>query len=76
MRFLLKAITICFGDEKRFNCKNNYKSSKSANFRLDNINKINCRTLVIWLYTSSGLGSYAAGSKLLLILASSLLDEL
>ena len=57
VRFLPKAVTVYSGKEKGFNCKNNHKCDKSANFWLDNISKINCRMLVVLLYTSLGLGS-------------------
>ena len=89
--FLPKAITICSRKKERFNYKNNYRCSKLANFRVDNISKINCRMLVVLLYTLLELGSkkvqlvqkslnsllycYAAGSKLPLMLASFLLDK-
>lgn len=32
MRFLLKFITICFREKVRFNCKNNHKCGKLAQF--------------------------------------------
>ncbi len=57
MKFLPKAITVCYREEEGFDYKNNYGCGKSANFRLDNISKFNCRTLVVLSYTSSGLGS-------------------
>ena len=57
MKFLPKAVTICSGEEKGFDYKNNHRYSKSSNFWLDNINKINCKMLVVLLYISSGLGS-------------------
>ncbi len=47
MRFLSQAITICFGEEEGFDCKNNHGYSKLTNFWLDNISKINSRTLSI-----------------------------
>ncbi len=57
IKFLPKILTVCSGEEEGFDCKNNYKCGKLANFQLDNINKFNCRTLVVLSYTSSGLGS-------------------
>lgn len=56
VKFPLKAITIYSKEEKRFDYENNHGRDKSANFWLDNINKINCRMLVIFSYTSSRLG--------------------
>ena len=57
MRFLFKTITICFGEKKRFDCKNNHGYNKLVNFQLDNINKINCKIIIVLSYTSLGLGS-------------------
>ena len=56
MRFLPKAVTVCSREEEGFDCKNNYRHSKLANFRQENISKINYRTLVVLSYTLSGLG--------------------
>lgn len=56
MRFLPKAITVYSREKKIFNCKNNHKYGKLANFWLDNISKINCRTLIVLSYTSLRLG--------------------
>ncbi len=47
VRFPPKAVTVCSGEEKGFDCKYNHGCGKSANFRLDNISKFNCRTLVV-----------------------------
>ncbi len=47
VRFPPKAVTVCSGEEEEFDGKNNYGYGKSANFRLDNISKFNCRTLVV-----------------------------
>ncbi len=47
MRFPPKAVTVYSGEKKGFDCKKNYGCGKSANFRLDNISKFNCRTLVV-----------------------------
>ena len=47
MRFLPKAVTICFEKKEGFNCKNNYKYTKLANFWLDNSSKINYKRLVV-----------------------------
>ena len=41
VRFPPKAVTVCFGEEERFDCKNNHGCGKSPNFRLDNISKFN-----------------------------------
>ncbi len=49
MRFLPKAVTVCSGEEKEFDCKNNHRYCKSANFWLDNISKFNYRTLVVFV---------------------------
>lgn len=57
MRFLPKTITINSEKEVGFKYKNNHKYNKSANFWLDNISKIDCRILVILLYTLSKLKS-------------------
>lgn len=51
IRFLSKTITIYSKEEEGFNCKNNHDCGKLANFWLDNIRKINCRILVVLLYT-------------------------
>ena len=56
VRFPPKAVTVCFGKEEGFDCKNNHGCGKSANFRLDNISKFNYETLIILSYTLSGLG--------------------
>lgn len=56
VKFLPKVLTLCFREEKRFNYKNNHGRNKSANFRLDNICKINYRTLVVFSYTYQGWG--------------------
>ena len=55
VRFLPKAVTICSREKKGFDCKNNHRCNKSANFRLDNISKINYRMLVVLSYISLGL---------------------
>lgn len=55
IRFLPKVVTICFEKEIGFDCKNNNGRGKLANFRLDIISKINYKTLVVILYTSSWL---------------------
>ncbi len=47
MRFPPKAITVCSGEEEGFDYKNNHGCGKSAKFRLDNISKFNCRTLIV-----------------------------
>ena len=57
MRFLPKVVTVYFGEEERFDCKNNYGCSKLANFRLNNISKFNYRMLVVLSYILLGLGS-------------------
>lgn len=55
MRFLLKIITVYFGEKKRLDCKNNYGYGKLANFQLDNISNINSKMLVVLSYILSGL---------------------
>ena len=57
VRFLLKAVTVYSREKEGFNYKNNHGHGKSANFRLDNISKMNCRILVVWSYTSPDLAS-------------------
>ena len=57
LKFLPKAIIVCFEEKKGFNYKDNHRCSKLANFWLDNISKINCNTLVFLSYISSGLRS-------------------
>ncbi len=47
MRFSPKTVTICFKEEEGFDYKNNHRYGKSANFRLDNISKFNCKILVV-----------------------------
>lgn len=56
VKFLPKAVTICFREKEEFNCKNNYKYSKLANFWLDNNSKINCKMLIVFLYILLKLG--------------------
>ena len=56
MRFPPNVVTICSKEEKGFDCKNNYKYGKSANFWLNKISKFKCRTLVVLSYTLLGLG--------------------
>lgn len=55
VRFLLKVITVCFRDKVGFDCKNNHRYSKSTNFWLNIIDKINCKILVVMLYILSRL---------------------
>lgn len=55
VRFLPKVLIIYFREKAIFDCKHNYKRSKSANFWLDSISKINCKRLVVMLYTLLGL---------------------
>ncbi len=57
VRFLPKAVTIHSKKEEEFDCKTNYRCGKLTSFWFDNISKINCRTLVVLSYTSSGLES-------------------
>lgn len=38
MKFLVKAVTICSREEKRFDYKNNHRYGKLANFWLNNNN--------------------------------------
>lgn len=57
MKFPPKVVTVYFREEKGFDCMDNYGRSKLANFWLDNINKMNCKTLIILSYTSLGLRS-------------------
>ena len=56
MRFPPKAIIVCSRKEKEFDCKKNHGCGKLANFWLDNISKINCKTLVILSCISLKLG--------------------
>lgn len=55
MRFTLKDITICSSKKPGFNYKNNHKNCKLANFKLDIINEINVRLLIVISYISSEL---------------------
>ena len=55
IRFLPKVGTICSGDEKEFDCKNNHRCGESANLQLDIISKINYRMLIILSYILSSL---------------------
>ncbi len=57
VKFAPEVVTVCSEKEEGFDCKNNPECSKSANFRLGNICKINCRTLIVLSYISSGLKS-------------------
>lgn len=57
MRFLPKAVTVCTGKDKTFDYKNNHECNKSANFWLDNMSKINCKMLIVLLYTTWRLRS-------------------
>ena len=57
MRFLFKAIIVCFREKEGFDCKNNHGYGKLANFWLNNISKFNYRMLVVLSYTLLGLGS-------------------
>lgn len=56
IRFLPKAVTVCFKEKKEFDCKNNHNYGKLANFQLDNISKIHSRILVVLSYTLLRLG--------------------
>ncbi len=47
VRFLPNAVIVCSGEEEGFDYKNNHGCRKSANFRLDNISKFNCKMLVV-----------------------------
>lgn len=47
MRFLPKVVSVYFKKEKRFDCKNNHRYSKSTNLQLNNIIKISYKILVI-----------------------------
>ena len=47
VRFPPKTVTVCSGEKKGFDYKNNHGYDKSANFWLDNISKINYKMLVI-----------------------------
>ena len=57
MRFLPEAVTVRSRKEEGFDCKKDHRRGKSVNFRLDNISKINYRTLVVLSYTSLELRS-------------------
>lgn len=52
---MLKAIIVYFRKKKEFGYKNNYGYNKSANFCLNNISKINYKTLIVMLYILSEL---------------------
>lgn len=55
MRFLFKVVIVYSGKKEAFDYKNNHEHSKLANFWLDNISKIHCRTQIILLYSLSRL---------------------
>lgn len=57
MIFPPKTIIICSGEKEGFDYKNNYECDKLANSWLNNINKINCKTLIVLSYILLGLGS-------------------
>lgn len=56
MRFLPKIVSVYSKEKEEFDCKNNYGYGKFYNFYVNNISKMNCKTLVVLLYTSSELG--------------------
>lgn len=51
VKFLSKAITIYSTEKEEFDYKNNHRYNKSANFQLNNIGKINYKTLVVLSYS-------------------------
>lgn len=55
IRILPKAVTISSREKAGFNYKNNHKNSKSANFWLNTINKINYKIWVVMSYALSRL---------------------
>lgn len=55
IRYLLKAVIVCYTKIAGFDNKNYYKRGKLANFWLDTISKIKCKILVIMSYISSKL---------------------
>lgn len=57
VKFLSEVITVYSGEKKEFDYKNNYGYDKSANFRLINLSKINCKMVVLLSYISPGFGS-------------------
>ena len=50
MRFMPKAVTVYSKEEEGFDCKNNHRHGKLANFWLDNISKINYKILIVLSY--------------------------
>lgn len=50
--FLLKIVIVYFKKKKKFNCKNDYKCNKLANFWLNIISKIKSKMLIIISYIS------------------------
>lgn len=52
MRLMFRVITVFSRENVRFDYKKNHRYSKLANFQLDIIVKINCKTLIIISYTS------------------------
>ena len=52
VRFLPKAVTVCFRKKEGFHCKNNHKCNKSGNFWLGKIGKINYKMLIALSYIS------------------------
>ena len=57
MRFPLKAVTTCFKEKTKSNCKKNHKCGKLANYWLDIMSKMNFRMLVVILYALLTFGS-------------------
>ncbi len=49
VRFSSKAIIVCSREDEEFDCKNNYRCGKLAKFWLENIEKFNCRMLVVFV---------------------------
>ena len=68
VRFPPKAVTVYSGKKVGFDCKNNYGPSKSANFRLDTISSINCRTSHVLYLIRVGVEKCPTGPKKLRVI--------
>lgn len=52
VKLLPKVVIVYFREEARFDYKNNHGCGKLANFALNIMRKINCKMLLVMLYTS------------------------
>lgn len=47
VRFLPKTVIVFFGKKRKYDCKDNHRYGKSANFWPDNMSKIDYKMLVM-----------------------------